>query len=72
MDGSTELGFSEFVMFVVVLKQIERKCRNDRHFAKQLFVHGMGPYHALVQEVSSPKVPVSASNALLIAPKSAL
>lgn len=54
MDGSTELGFSEFVVFVVVLKQIERKCRADRKFAKQLFVHGMGPYHSLVQEVAGP------------------
>jgi len=38
-------------MFVVVLKQIELKCRNDRKYAKKLFTNGMGAYHALVQEV---------------------
>jgi len=38
-------------MFVVVLKQIELKCRNDRKYAKKIFPNGMGAYHALVQEV---------------------
>ena len=37
MDGDTELGFAEFVMFIVVVKQIEERCRNDEEFSKTNF-----------------------------------
>ena len=37
MAGDTELGFAEFVMFIVVVKQIEERCRNDEEFSKTNF-----------------------------------
>eukprot|EP00615_Pteridomonas_danica_P011765 CAMPEP_0114346930 /NCGR_PEP_ID=MMETSP0101-20121206/13474_1 /TAXON_ID=38822 ORGANISM="Pteridomonas danica, Strain PT" /NCGR_SAMPLE_ID=MMETSP0101 /ASSEMBLY_ACC=CAM_ASM_000211 /LENGTH=1430 /DNA_ID=CAMNT_0001483895 /DNA_START=53 /DNA_END=4345 /DNA_ORIENTATION=+ len=37
MDGDTELGFAEFVLFIVVIKNIELKCREDPDFALQAF-----------------------------------
>jgi Ca2+-binding EF-hand superfamily protein len=37
LDGDTELGFAEFVMFVVVIKQIEEKAERDPMFAAAAF-----------------------------------
>jgi hypothetical protein len=37
VDGDTELGFAEFVMFVVVIKQIEEKAERDPMFAAAAF-----------------------------------
>lgn len=37
VDGDTELGFAEFVMFVVVIKQIEEKADRDPMFAAAAF-----------------------------------
>ena len=37
MDGDTELGFAEFVLFVVVIKKIETKCNLDPEFAIKAF-----------------------------------
>jgi len=36
-DGSTELGFAEFFLFVVVIKQIEAKCVNEPDYARRTF-----------------------------------
>ena len=42
MDGDTELGFAEFVMFVVVIKQIEEKAASDPMFAAAAFPRSAG------------------------------
>ncbi len=37
MDGDTELGFAEFVMFLCVVKQIHIMCADDPGFARRTF-----------------------------------
>lgn len=38
-NGSTELGFGEFFLFVVVIKQIEAKCVNEPDYARRTFAN---------------------------------
>mmetsp|Transcript_56550 Transcript_56550/g.128212 ORF Transcript_56550/g.128212 Transcript_56550/m.128212 type:complete len:190 (+) Transcript_56550:1-570(+) len=36
-DGSSELGFAEFVLFIAVIKKMEGQCKADPSYAKELF-----------------------------------
>jgi len=36
-DGSTDLGFGEFVLFVVAIKQIEKQCVEEPGYADRIF-----------------------------------
>jgi len=40
MDGDTELGFAEFLLFVMVIKKIELMCIQDLNFASRTFPPG--------------------------------
>ena len=51
MDKDTVIGFPEFLMFVLALKQIEFKCKNDAGFAQACF----GDRFAEVQESKESK-----------------
>jgi len=63
-DGSTELGFAEFGLFVVVIKKIDMQCRKDAAFCRRIFKGTKNKYFTQAEEelkksmepVGSPRV----------------